>query len=692
MTAIRKVVFPVAGLGTRLLPATKAMPKEMLPVVDKPLIQYALEEAAAAGMRGVRLRHRPRQDADRGPFRPRRRAVRDAASARARSTELAALERGGAARPARIVYTRQQAAARARPRRLVRARTCVGDEPFAVMLVDDLIHADDAVHGAAGRGLRPHRRQHRRGDGRAARADRPLRHPRSRQGRRPAGRGHGAGREARARGGAVAARRDRPLHPEPEVFDHLGEQERGAGGEIQLTDAMARLIGGSRSTACASRARRFDCGDKPGYLEANRRLRARSARICATASARSCAASSDPAAPGRRARNCAMRIAMIGTGYVGLVSGACFSEFGLEVTCVDKDAGKIDALQGGRDPDLRARPRRAGRAQHGRPAGCLHHRSRRCGRRRPTRCSSPSARPSRRGDGHADLTYVFAAAEEIADALDGYDRRRHQVDRAGRHRARGASRSSAQRRPDAEFDVASNPEFLREGSAIEDFMRPDRVVLGAESERAREVLRELYRPLYLIETPILFTTLETSELIKYAANTFLATKITFINEIADLCEQVGADVQEVARGIGPRRPHRPQVPACRARLWRLLLPQGHAGAGAHRRGCATRRCASSRAVVDVNDGRKRRMARKIVDALRRRGRRQDDRRARPDLQAQHRRHARSAEPRHRAGAAGRGRQGARLRSRGHGRGAASCCPTSTGAATPTRRWRAPTRW
>ena len=158
--------------------------------------------------------------------------------------------------------------------------------------------------------------------------------------------------------------------------------------------------------------------------------------------------------------------------------------------------------------------------------------------------------PSRRGDGHADLTYVFAAAEEIAAALDRLHRGRHQIDRARSAPGARSPRSCARRRPDAQFDVASNPEFLREGSAIQDFMRPDRVVIGAESERARAVMRELYRPLYLIETPILFTALETAELIKYAANSFLATKITFINEIADLCEKVGADVQDVARGIG----------------------------------------------------------------------------------------------------------------------------------------------
>jgi UDPglucose 6-dehydrogenase len=243
-----------------------------------------------------------------------------------------------------------------------------------------------------------------------------------------------------------------------------------------------------------------------------------------------------------------MRIAMIGTGYVGLVSGACFSEFGIDVACVDKDAGKIAQLKAGKIPiyepgleDLVARNTSAGRlsftadlsaAVDGAEAVFI-----------------AVGTPSRRGDGHADLSYVFAAAEEIAEALTGYT-----VVVTKSTVPVGTGRKVAERiraaRPDAEFDIASNPEFLREGSAIEDFMRPDRVVIGATSERAREVMRRIYRPLYLIEKPILFTRLETSELIKYAANSFLATKITFINEIADLCEKLGADVHDVAKGIG----------------------------------------------------------------------------------------------------------------------------------------------
>ncbi|UCH75270.1 MAG: UDP-glucose/GDP-mannose dehydrogenase family protein [Rhodospirillales bacterium] len=243
-----------------------------------------------------------------------------------------------------------------------------------------------------------------------------------------------------------------------------------------------------------------------------------------------------------------MRISMIGSGYVGLVSGACFSEFGIDVTCVDKDAAKIDRLNTGEIPIFEP-----GLDQ-------LVDTNVRAGRLRFTtdlRAAVGDAdavfiavgTPNRRGDGHADLTYVYAAAEEIAEALQGYTAvvMKSTVPVGTGRKVEGIIRRL---RPDAEFDVVSNPEFLREGAAIGDFMRPDRVIIGTDSERAREVMRRLYRPLYLIETPILFTSIETAELTKYAANGFLATKITFINEIADLCEKVGADVQDVARGIG----------------------------------------------------------------------------------------------------------------------------------------------
>lgn len=243
-----------------------------------------------------------------------------------------------------------------------------------------------------------------------------------------------------------------------------------------------------------------------------------------------------------------MRITMIGAGYVGLVSGACFSEFGIDVTCVDKDADRVAKLKAGDIPIFE--PGLDQLVESNVAAGRL-------GFTTDVAASVAEAdavfiavgTPSRRGDGHADLSYVYAAAEEIARALDGYTvivTKSTVPVGTGRE----VARIIRETRPDAAFDVVSNPEFLREGAAITDFMRPDRVVIGADSDRARAVMRQLYRPLFLIETPILFMTLETAELTKYAANGFLATKITFINEIADLCEKAGADVHDVARGIG----------------------------------------------------------------------------------------------------------------------------------------------
>ena len=239
---------------------------------------------------------------------------------------------------------------------------------------------------------------------------------------------------------------------------------------------------------------------------------------------------------------------MIGTGYVGLVTGACFSEFGAVVTCVDSDKVKIERLNNGEIPIFE--PGLEALVQSNVKAGRLFFSfDLRTAVANSDAVFIAVGTPSRRGDGHADLTYVFSAAKEIAEALDGYTL---VVTKSTVPVGTGRQVEATMRelRPDAEFDVSSNPEFLREGAAINDFMRPDRVVIGVNSERAKEVMRELYRPLFLRETPIVFTDMETSELIKYAANTFLATKITFINEIADLCENIGADVHDVAKGIG----------------------------------------------------------------------------------------------------------------------------------------------
>lgn len=302
---------------------------------------------------------------------------------------------------------------------------------------------------------------------------------------------------------------------------------------------------------------------------------------------------------------------MIGAGYVGLVSGACLSEFGHEVVCIDKVSEKIAALKTGQIPifepgleEVVFANVQAGRLSFATDYGSISQ---------ADAVFIAVGTPSRRGDGHADLSYVYKVAEEIAPVLAGYT-----VVITKSTVPVGTSRRVEQiirrLRPDAQFDMASNPEFLREGSAIEDFRRPDRVVVGCDTDRARAVLREIYRPLYLNETPILFTTRESAELIKYAANAFLATKITFINEMADLCEKIGADVQDVARGIG-----------LDARIGSKFL---HAGPGfggscfpkdtralqktAEELGVPTQ---IVDAVVRVNEARKLAMAEKIVQAF-----------------------------------------------------------------------------
>lgn len=307
-----------------------------------------------------------------------------------------------------------------------------------------------------------------------------------------------------------------------------------------------------------------------------------------------------------------MNVVMIGSGYVGLVSGACFSEFGAYVTCIDTDEGKIARLKSSEIPiyepglkdlvDKNVQDRRLMFAtDFTESVG------------EADLVFIAVGTPSRRGDGFADLSYVYAAAREVAKHLQGYtvivDKSTVPVGTA-----RNVARIIREENPVADFDVASNPEFLREGAAIADFMRPDRVVIGVESERAAALLRELYRPLNLIETPILQTGLESAELIKYASNAFLATKISFINEMSMLCEAVGADVHAVAKGIG-----------LDGRIGRKFL---HAGPGyggscfpkdtqalvriAQEHGVQSR---IVEAVIEVNAAQKARMIKKIRNAL-----------------------------------------------------------------------------
>lgn len=308
-----------------------------------------------------------------------------------------------------------------------------------------------------------------------------------------------------------------------------------------------------------------------------------------------------------------MKIAIIGTGYVGLVSGACFAELGHDVACIDIDEAKI------------ARLRRQEIPIYEPGLDALVLKNTQAGRLVFTTDFTPAVPEaqvifiavgtpaSRRGDGYADLTYVYDAARQLAPHLQNYtvvvNKSTVPVGTA-----RQVARIISEVNPDASFDVASNPEFLREGAAIRDFMHPDRVVIGVDSERAQEVLKAIYRPLYLIETPFVITGIETSELIKYAANAFLATKISFINELANICEEIGGDVQDVARGIG-----------LDGRIGKKFL---HAGPGyggscfpkdthallriAQEYGLA---CRIVEAVVEVNAAQKARMVRKIRKAL-----------------------------------------------------------------------------
>ncbi len=305
-----------------------------------------------------------------------------------------------------------------------------------------------------------------------------------------------------------------------------------------------------------------------------------------------------------------MRIAMIGSGYVGLVSGACFAHFGHDAFCVDKDAGKIERLLKGVMPiyepgldKLVSDNVDAGRLRFGTDLAAAVGDA--------DAVFIAVGTPTRRGDGHADLTYVYAAAAEIARAIRGYT---VVVTKATVPVGTGreVARIIREARPAGDFDVASNPEFLREGAAIEDFMKPDRVVIGVESERAREVMSGIYRPLNLIQTPMVFTNIETAEVTKYAGNAFLAMKITFINEIADLCEKVGADVHDVARGIG-----------LDGRIGRKFLHPGPGFGGscfpkdtlalAHTAREANAPQTLVERVIEVNNGRKKKMAQRVVD-------------------------------------------------------------------------------
>ena len=307
-----------------------------------------------------------------------------------------------------------------------------------------------------------------------------------------------------------------------------------------------------------------------------------------------------------------MRVTMIGAGYVGLVSGACFADFGHTVTCVDKDPGKIERLEKGvmpiYEPGLAELV--ASNVKEGRLFFSLDARE---AIKNADAVFIAVGTPSRRGDGHADLSYVYAAAKEIAEHMEGFT---VVVTKSTVPVGTGDEVEEIIRKtnPNAKFAVVSNPEFLREGAAISDFKRPDRVVVGTDNEEARERMRELYRPLFINETPMLFTERRTSELIKYAANAFLAVKITFINEMADLCEKVGANVQDVSKGIGLDN-----------RIGKKFLHAGpgYGGSCFPKDTLALTKTANDAGspvrivdtVVEVNDARKKAMANRIIKAM-----------------------------------------------------------------------------
>ena len=307
-----------------------------------------------------------------------------------------------------------------------------------------------------------------------------------------------------------------------------------------------------------------------------------------------------------------MRVTMIGSGYVGLVSGACFADFGHDVTCVDKDQTKIDALKQGKIPIYE--PGLEALVENNVRAGRLTFTTElEAGVTGADAVFIAVGTPSRRGDGHADLSYVHAAAEEIAKNLEGFT---VIVNKSTVPVGTGdeVARIIKEANPNAEFAVVSNPEFLREGAAIDDFKRPDRIVIGGDDARGLEVMREIYRPLYLNKSPIVEMSRRSAELTKYAGNAFLATKISFINEIADLCEKVGGDVQDVARGIGLDNRIGPKF---------LNAGPGYGGSCFPKDTLALLKTSQDydapqrivEAVVSVNDNRKRAMGRKIIQAL-----------------------------------------------------------------------------
>lgn len=555
---VRKAVFPVAGLGTRFLPATKAMPKEMLTVVDKPIIQYAVEEAIAAGITEIIFVTGRGKSAIENHF-DKPYELSDTLSKRGKLKELELVE-NIVPEGVRIYYTRQ-----GEPKGLGHAVWCakeiIGNDPFAVLLPDDIIWNEEG----RGHSLRKMCRTYEE-TGKSV----VLTSEVSRDNTRKYGILDVGG--ATMVGGRVPVTGfvEKP-QPEnapsnfaitgryiltPDILDILEHAEPGHGGEIQITDAMDTLARKEGFYGCLNTGHRFDCGDKLGFQMANLFFAMQddvvAPRLRTFLKSQDTSATSTfthiPTLPsfgsdeGRR-----LNVTMIGSGYVGLVSGTCFADLGFHVTCVDTDASKIARLQNGEMPifeprldTLVAKNTAAGRLNFTTDLG--------------TAVSQAdvvfiAVGTPQGDDGSADLTYVKQAAASIAPHLTGFTVvvNKSTVPVGTTVTVTDVIKSVA---PEADFEVVSNPEFLREGNALSDFMQPDRVVIGALTAKARGVMRTLYRPLEEAHVPILFTAPPSAELIKYAANGFLAMKISFINEIAALSEKTGANVMDIARGIG----------------------------------------------------------------------------------------------------------------------------------------------
>ncbi|GEM_PF-11324 len=555
---VRKAVFPVAGLGTRFLPATKAMPKEMLTVVDKPIIQYAVEEAIAAGITEIIFVTGRGKSAIENHF-DKPYELSDTLNKRGKLKELKMVE-DIVPEHVRIYYTRQ-----GEPKGLGHAVWCakeiIGDEPFAVLLPDDIIWNDEG----RGHSLRQMCDIYEE-------TGKPvvLTSEVSKDNTRKYGILDVNGEKMSGGRVPVSGFVEKPqpdVAPSnfaitgryvltPEILDILESAEPGHGGEIQITDAMDKVARDSGFYGCLNTGHRFDCGDKLGFQMANLFFAMQDEFVAPRL--RTFLKSQDASATGTFTHiptlptfGCdesrKLNVTMIGSGYVGLVSGTCFADLGFNVTCVDTNAEKIENLKKGVMPIYE--PGLDKLVEKNTANGRLSFTTDLGSAVKDSDVVFIAVGTPQGEDGSADLTYVKQAAKDIAPHLNGFTVivNKSTVPVGTTVTVTEAVKSVT---PDADFEVVSNPEFLREGCALFDFMQPDRVVVGALTERARSVMRTLYRPLEEAHVPVMFTAPTSAELIKYAANGFLAMKISFINEIAALSEKTGADVSDVARGIG----------------------------------------------------------------------------------------------------------------------------------------------